>query len=94
MPCIDNDKSFQIKLFDIRDNNAIIKEVKFTTSLIKPRFDFKHLDQAVSDEVAHRRNMNQSSGYSQRNYWRKLVDEKLKEIEEKKKQIEELEGSR
>lgn len=49
MPCIDNDKSFQIKLFDIRDNNAIIKEVKFTTSLIKPRFDFKHLDQAVSD---------------------------------------------
>jgi hypothetical protein len=54
----------------------------------------EELDQAVSEEAAHRRNMNQAHGYVQRNYWRKLVDEKLKEIEEKKKQIEELESSR
>jgi major membrane immunogen (membrane-anchored lipoprotein) len=52
------------------------------------------VDKAVSEEASYRRNMNQSSGYSQRNYWRKLVDEKLKEIEEKKKEIEELESSR
>lgn len=54
----------------------------------------QELDKAVIEEAAHRRNMNQSSGYAQRNYWRKLVDEKLNEIEEKKKQIEELESSR
>jgi hypothetical protein len=54
----------------------------------------QEVDKAVSEEAAHRRNMNQSSGYAQRNYWRKLVDEKLKEIEEKKKQIEDLESSR
>lgn len=54
----------------------------------------EELDKAVSEEAAHRRNMNQAHGYVQRNYWRKLVDEKLKEIEEKKKQIEELESSR
>jgi hypothetical protein len=54
----------------------------------------QEVDKAVSDEAAYRRNMNQSSGYAQRNYWRKLVDAKLKEIEEKKKEIEELESSR
>jgi hypothetical protein len=54
----------------------------------------EELDKAVSEEASHRRNMNQAHGYAQRNYWRKLVDEKLHEIEEKKKQIEELESSR
>jgi len=53
----------------------------------------EEVDKAVSEEAAHRRNMNQAHGYVQRNYWRKLLDEKLKEIEEKRKQIEELERS-
>lgn len=54
----------------------------------------QELDKAISEEASHRRNMNQSSGYAQRRYWRTLVDEKLKEIEDKKKQIEELESGR
>jgi hypothetical protein len=37
------------QLRDIHENNAIIKEVKFTTSLINPQFDFKYLDQAFRD---------------------------------------------
>ena len=43
------DTSLQTKLLDIKDNNAIIKEVKFTTSLINPQFDFKYFDQAFLD---------------------------------------------
>jgi len=54
----------------------------------------EELDKAVREEAAYRRNMNQASGYSQRRYWRLLVDEQLKLIEEKKKLIEELESSR
>ena len=43
------DNSLQTKLLDIKDNNAILKEVKFTTSLINPQFDFQYLDQAFRD---------------------------------------------
>jgi len=46
---MDNDTSLQTKLLDIKDNNAILKEVKFTTSLINPQFDFKYLDKAFRD---------------------------------------------
>lgn len=46
---INEDRALPTKLLDIRDNNAIIKEVKFTTSLINPRFDFQFLDQAFRD---------------------------------------------
>ena len=37
------------KLLDIRDNREIIKEVKLTTSLINPQFDFYYLDKAFED---------------------------------------------
>ncbi|MGA2527186.1 MAG: hypothetical protein ABSF79_11300 [Smithellaceae bacterium] len=42
-------KEVYSELLDIRDNNAIIKEVKFTTSLINPQFDFRYLDKAFRD---------------------------------------------
>jgi hypothetical protein len=44
-----DNNALYIKLLDIRDNSAIIKEVKFTTSLINPQFDFKYLDRAFRD---------------------------------------------
>jgi len=38
-----NDNNYlHTKLLDNRDNNATIKEVKFTTSLINPQFDFRY----------------------------------------------------
>lgn len=46
---MNDDKTLYTKLLDIRENGAIIKEVKFTTSLINPQFDFQYLDQACSD---------------------------------------------
>jgi hypothetical protein len=39
----------QTELLDIRDNQAILKEVKHITSLINPQFDFQHIDKAFSD---------------------------------------------
>jgi hypothetical protein len=47
---------------------------------------------AQSNEAKYRSNMNQAHGFAQRSHWRKMVDEQLKEIEEKKKKIEELES--
>jgi hypothetical protein len=46
---VSDNNSLHTKLLDIRDNNAILKEVKFTTSLINPQFDFQYLDQAFCD---------------------------------------------
>ena len=46
---INEDRALQNKLLDILDNNEILKEVKFTTSLINPQFDFKYLDKAFRD---------------------------------------------
>jgi predicted ATPase len=46
---INDNNSLYAKLLDIRENNAIIKEVKFTTSMINPQFDFQYFDQAVED---------------------------------------------
>jgi hypothetical protein len=46
---MDNNNALYTKLLDIRENNAIIKEVKFTTSLINPEFDFQHWDKAFRD---------------------------------------------
>jgi len=46
---INEDRALPTMLLDIRDNNEILKEVKFTTSLINPQFDFKYLDKAFSD---------------------------------------------
>ena len=37
------------KLLDIRDTPEILEEVKLTTSLINPQFDFQHLDKAFLD---------------------------------------------
>jgi hypothetical protein len=46
---MNNDNALHNKLLDIRENSAIIKEVKFTISLINPQFDFRYLDHAYSD---------------------------------------------
>ncbi len=46
---MNDDNSLKIKLLDIRDNNAIIREVKFITSLINPQFDFQYFDRAFRD---------------------------------------------
>jgi hypothetical protein len=46
---INDNNSLYAKLLDIRENNAIIKEVKFTTSMINPQFDFQYFDQAFRD---------------------------------------------
>jgi hypothetical protein len=50
---------------------------------------------AKSESTAqqYRSNMNQSHGFAQRRYWRNLLDEQEKDIEEKKKKLEELENS-
>lgn len=53
----------------------------------------KELEQAIKNEAEYRANMNQAHGFAQRSHWRKLVDDELKEIEEKKKKIEELESA-
>ena len=52
----------------------------------------EELETAQSNEAKYRSNMNQAHGFSQRSHWRKMVDEQLKDIEEKKKKIEELES--
>jgi hypothetical protein len=46
---MNDDNALYTKLLDIRENNAIIKEVKFITSLINPQFDFKYLDKSFRD---------------------------------------------
>jgi hypothetical protein len=52
----------------------------------------EELEKAKRDEQSYRANMNQASGYSQRNHWRKLVDEQLILIDEKKKKLDDLES--
>lgn len=46
---MNDNNSLQTKLLDVKDNNVILKEVKFTTSLINPQFDFQYFNQAYSD---------------------------------------------
>jgi hypothetical protein len=46
---INDNNSLHTKLLDIRDNNEILKEVKFTTSLINSQFKFQLLDKAFRD---------------------------------------------
>jgi len=46
---MNDDNSWQTKLLEIRDNKAMINEVKITTSLINPEFDFRFFDQAIED---------------------------------------------
>jgi hypothetical protein len=46
---IKDDNALQSQLLDISENSEIIEEVKFTTSLINPQFDFRYFDQAVED---------------------------------------------
>jgi hypothetical protein len=46
---MNDDNSLQSKLLDIRENSAIVKEVKFTISLINPQFNFQYFDQAFRD---------------------------------------------
>lgn len=45
----DDSNSLHTKLLDIRDNNEILEEVKFITSLVSPQFDFQYLDKAFRD---------------------------------------------
>jgi hypothetical protein len=52
----------------------------------------EELEKAKRDEANYRANMNQASGYAQRNHWRKLVDEQLTLIDEKKKKLDDLES--
>lgn len=42
-------KPLKTNLLDIRDNTVILREVKFTTSLILPKFDFRIFDAAYKD---------------------------------------------
>lgn len=53
----------------------------------------EELEKAKRDEQHYRSNMNQASGYSQRNHWRTLVDEQLNLIDEKKRKLDDLESS-
>jgi hypothetical protein len=46
---INDNNSLHTKLLDIRDNNEILKEVKFNISLINPQFNFQYLDKAFVD---------------------------------------------
>jgi hypothetical protein len=39
----------QTDLVDINNNRAILKEVKYISSLINPQFDFQHIDKAFID---------------------------------------------
>jgi hypothetical protein len=48
---IKNNNVLHSQLLDIRDKNSIVKEVKFTVSLINPQFDFSYFDQAFHDVV-------------------------------------------
>ena len=54
----------------------------------------EELEKAKRDEEGYRRNMNQASGYAQRNHWRTLVDEQLRLIEETQKKLDDLESRR
>lgn len=46
---MNQEKQGYSKLLDIRDNAAIQREVKFTTSLFSPQFDFSLFDSAYKD---------------------------------------------
>jgi len=46
---INDNNALHRKLLDIRDAAEILGEVKFTTSLINPQFDFQYLDKAFRD---------------------------------------------
>ena len=46
---INDNNALHRKLLDIRDNAEIFGEVKFTTSLINPQFNFQYLDKAFRD---------------------------------------------
>ena len=46
---MDEDHLNHSSYLDIRDNTVILREVKFTTSLISPQFNFLYFDCAVKD---------------------------------------------
>jgi hypothetical protein len=51
---VSDNNTLHTKLLDILDNNEILKEVKFTTSLINPQFDFRKIGTAnKSTELFH-----------------------------------------
>ncbi len=53
----------------------------------------EEIAKAESNAQRFRSNMNQSPGFAQKRYWRNLLDDQEKDIEEKKKKLEELESS-
>ena len=87
-----NQKSDQEKESDLKKEQYREADVKRQEKREKIRALREELETAQSNEAKYRSNMNQAQGFSQRSHWRKMVDEQLKEIEEKKKKIEELES--
>lgn len=53
----------------------------------------EEIAKAESNAQRYRSNMNQSPGFAQKRYWRNLLDDQEKDVEEKKKKLEELESS-
>lgn len=59
----------------------------------KIRMAREEYKQAMFKEEKFRSNMNQASGFIQRQRWRKELEEQKKEVQEKKKKLEEIETS-
>jgi hypothetical protein len=87
-----NQKSDQEKEADSKTQQYREADAKIQEKREKIRALREEIETAQSNEEKYRSNMNQAHGFAQRSHWRKLVDEQLKEIEEKKKKIEELES--
>ena len=82
-----SEKEGNEKLQRYREADAKRKEREENIRAIR-----EELEKAKRDEENYRVNMNQASGFAQRSHWRKLVDEQIKLIDEKKKKLDDLEG--
>jgi len=82
-----SEKEGNEKLQRYREADAKRKEREENIKAIR-----EELEKAKRDEDNYRVNMNQASGFAQRTHWRKLLDEQLKLIDEKKKKLDDLES--
>jgi len=82
-----SEKEGNEKLHRYREADAKRKEREETIRTTR-----EELEKAKRDEENYRVNMNQASGFAQRSHWRKLLDEQLKLIDEKKKKLDALES--
>jgi hypothetical protein len=82
-----SEKEGNEKLQRYREADAKRKEREENIRAIR-----EELEKAKRDEENYRVNMNQASGFAQRSHWRKLVDEQIKLIDEKKKKLDDLES--